>query len=216
MDILDSLEVRWFLPPDAASAVALQEWFGAREAEGKRVDHYLALGRADLTFKARLTERQPAKIEAKYLVGSLGDVRLGADMCGDLQRWSKLSLALEDASLQQQGTWLAVHKKRQLRKFLVSLIDAPAAQEVSPAEYPRVGCGIELTRLEYTIGESSCVEWTFGFEAFGPASRLLDVLRVAVEAAIAQPGLPPLPSAWTASYATWLLSKDPSYSGGVS
>jgi hypothetical protein len=208
MDILDSLEVRWFLPPDAAAVVALQHWFVASQDEGERVDHYLAIARADLSFKTRLAKGKPAKVETKYLAGSLGVVELAPSMSGDLQRWSKLSLALEDPALQQQGTWLAVGKTRQLRKFAVTLTNAPAAREVSPEEYPPIGCGVELTRLAYALDRTSQVEWTFGFEAFGPAPRLLDVLRASVEAVSAQPGLPALPAAWTASYAAWLLSKD--------
>jgi hypothetical protein len=212
MDILDSLELRWFLPADTAVTAQLQNWFSATEDEGQRVDHYLALGRPDLSFKARLTDRQPAKLEAKYLVGSLGNVRVAAAMCGELQRWSKLSLAHEDAKLQQHGTWLALQKKRQLRKFSVDLGGTSTTKEVATSDHPQAGCGVELTRLEYTIDDVRSVEWTFGFEAFGPVARLLGVLQAAVHAATAQRGLPPLGAERTASYASWLMSKVPSHS----
>jgi hypothetical protein len=51
------------------------------------------------------------------------------------------------------------------------------------------------------------VEWTFGLEAVGPTSQLLDVMQATLRAI--SPGLPNLPAEWTASYATWLLSKIP-------
>jgi hypothetical protein len=38
MDVLDSFEVRWFLPADAVASTALQQWFGHTPAEGQRTD----------------------------------------------------------------------------------------------------------------------------------------------------------------------------------
>ena len=51
------------------------------------------------------------------------------------------------------------------------------------------------------------LEETFGLEAFGPKSQLLDVMQATLRAIC--PGLPELPSEWTASYATWLLRTIP-------
>ena len=75
MEILESLEVRWFLPPGASVGPVLESWFGPTQDEGKRIDHYLRTGRSDLNLKARLEEGKPAKVETKYLVGSLGAKR---------------------------------------------------------------------------------------------------------------------------------------------
>lgn len=155
MEILDSLEVRWFLPSNASAGPALEQWFGSTRDEGERVDHYLATRRVDLSFKARLAKGKPTKVETKYLVGSLGVVDFAPKMSGDLQRWAKLSLALDDPALQQDGAWLAVAKKRQLRKFAVAMTPAPAATEVSPDAYPPIGCGVELTRLDYSIDRTA-------------------------------------------------------------
>jgi hypothetical protein len=205
MEILESLEVRWFLPPGASVGTTLESWFGSTEDEGKRIDHYLATGRSDLNFKARLEEGKPAKVETKYLVGSLGAVDLATKISGELQRWTKLSLSLNDPKLTQHGVWLEVTKRRQLRKYAITMTPAPGVKEVSVSDYPAIGCGVELTRLDYAIDGTTHVEWTFGLEAFGPKSQLLDVMQATIRAI--SPGLPDLPAGWTASYATWLLSK---------
>lgn len=205
MDILESLEVRWFLPPGASVDITLKGWFGSTEDEGKRIDHYLATGRCDLNFKARLEEDKLAKVETKYLVGSLGVVDLTTKISGELQRWTKLSVSLSDPELKKRGVWLEVTKRRQLRKYEVTMTPAPGVKEVSVSDCPAIGCGVELTRLDYAINGTTHVEWTFGLEAFGPKSQLLDVMQATIRAI--SPGLPDLPAGWTASYATWLLSR---------
>ena len=83
MDILESLEVRWFLPPGGSVGSDLKTWFGSTEAEGERTDHYLATGRYDLNFKARLEKDKPEKVETKYLAGSLGVVDLATKISGE-------------------------------------------------------------------------------------------------------------------------------------
>jgi hypothetical protein len=203
MEILESLEVRWFLPPGASVSPALETWFASTKDEGERIDHYLLTGRNDMNFKARLEEGKPAKIETKYLVGSLGAVNLGAKISGELQRWTKLSLVLNDPNLKQHGAWRAVTKRRQLRKYAFTMTAVPVVKEVPVSVYPPIGCGVELTRLNYEINGTMHLEQTFGFETFGPKSQLLDVMQATLREIC--PGLPELPSEWTASYATWLL-----------
>lgn len=205
MEILESLEVRWFLPPGASVDATLKKWFGSTKDEGKRIDHYLATGRSDLNFKARIEEGKPLKVETKYLVGSLGAIDLTTKISGEVQRWTKLSLLLSDPKLKQHGVWLEVAKTRQLRKYAITMTPAPSVNEVTINDHPVIGCGVEFTRLDYAIDGTAHVEWTFGLEAFGPSSQLMDVMRATVRAI--SPGLPNLAAGWTASYATWLLSK---------
>jgi hypothetical protein len=205
MEILESLEARWFVREESAAA-ALQEWFASTPDEGERADPYLTTARNDLSFKARLAAGKPTKVEAKYLIGSLGLVDLAPQMTGELQRWTKLSLALNDPELKQHGAWLEVKKTRQLRKFAVSVTPVLVAKEVAADAFVPMGCGVELTRLEYQIADTPRAEWTFGLEAFGPKTQLLDVLRTTVGWITAQAGLPALRAAWTSSYASWLLS----------
>ena len=210
MDILESLEVRWFLPSESPTIPELRAWFGSTRAENARIDYYLATGRHDLGFKARIVENNPAKVETKYLVGSLGVVDLAPGMRGDLQRWTKLSLELDDPELRSGGAWLAVTKTRQLRKFSVDLNSSGTATEVPVTDRPDAGCGVELTQLTYTSNATSFVDWTFGLEAFGPSTQLPQLLNIlqAVCRAITSPSrMPELCASWTASYPTWLLSK---------
>jgi hypothetical protein len=207
MDILESLEVRWFLPADSQAGSALERSFASAEQEGARVDHYLAIGRHDVSFKARVVDDQPAKVETKYLLGSLGIVQLMPATIGELQRWTKLSLELDDPKLRNQGLWVSVTKKRRLRKYAVTLGPPPTATEVPIKERPPVGCGVELTDLTYTINGACRRERTYGLEAFGPATQLLDVLQVTCRAIVGTSAPPELPASWTASYSTWLLGK---------
>jgi hypothetical protein len=183
LELLDSLEVRWFLEPESPTAAALSRWFGATEPEGKRTDHYLLTGRDDFGFKARIQENQPVKVEAKYLVGSHGAVQVAPDESGKLEHWRKISLALDDPRLKQQGSWLPIDKRRLLRKFA---FERGTASEVPGNSFPDAGCNIELTELRYQALASgkSRLLWTFGFEAFGPETRLLDVLQAACRAAL--------------------------------
>src|SRR5262245_34547929 len=207
VNILDSLEVRWFLPADSKASAMLETWFKSAAEDGARTDHYLATGRHDLGFKARIAADQPVKVETKYLLGSLGVVEPAPEMFGELQRWTKLSLELDDPRLQRAGAWLAVMKKRRLRKYAVTLTSAAAATEVPFTARPDVGCGVELTRLEYTNNAIKCVEWTFGLEAFGPKPQLLHVLQTVCRTIGGGSALPELRAEWTASYPSWLLSK---------
>jgi hypothetical protein len=206
MEILESLEARWFMAREGSAVAAIQKWFASAQDEGERADHYLTTDRNDLSFKARLAAGKPTKVETKYLVGSLGVLDLAPQMTGELQRWTKLSLVLNDPELKQHGAWLEVKKTRQLRKFAISMTPVLVAKEVAADAFVPIGCGVELTRLEYQIADTSRAEWTFGLEAFGPKTQLLDVLRATVGSITAQAGLPALRAAWTSSYASWLLA----------
>src|SRR5262245_40981895 len=120
MEVQDSLEIRWFVPPGDSANKALESWFRSSQAEGRRCDHYLATGRRDLSFKTRIENAKPPKVETKYLVGSLGTVEVATHISGELQRWTKLSLVSND--LTEKGrAWLEVEKTRQLRKYAVTL-----------------------------------------------------------------------------------------------
>jgi hypothetical protein len=130
MELLESLEARWFMTR-VQSAAELQKWFASTPDEGERTDHYLITNCNDLSFKARLEAGKPAKVEMKHLVGSLGVLELAPLMVGELQRWTKLSLAINDPKLKQHGGWLEVKKTRYLRKFAVSMTPALVAKEVA-------------------------------------------------------------------------------------
>src|SRR5262245_37725001 len=97
MQLVDSLEVRWFLA-DADPALAIvQRWFSSVEPEPHRIDNYLLTGRSDLGIKTRSVHNEPTKLETKYLAGSLGLIELAPGVRGNLERWRKLSSTLEDS-----------------------------------------------------------------------------------------------------------------------
>ncbi len=202
MDILESLEVRWFLHADHQTTKDWRKWYETTSAEGKRVDHYLSTQREDLGFKARLLEGQPAKVETKHLLGSLGAVQLAFGAVGTIERWRKLSLTLDDARLQRDGSWLAVEKDRRLRKYAFV---AGGVAEVDAGSKPETGCGVELTQLRFHRGGRAAVEWTLGFEAFGPEPLLLGVLLATCRAVFSAQALPlELRDDWSRSYPAWL------------
>lgn len=201
MNILESLEVRWFLHADHQTPEDWRKWYETATAEGKRVDHYLSTQREDLGFKARLIEGQPAKVETKILLGSLGAVQIAIGAMGTIERWKKLSLALDDAQLQRDGNWLAVEKDRRLRKYAFV---AGCVAEVDAGTKPETGCSVELTQLRFHRGGGDCVEWTLGFEAFGPEPLLLDVLLATCRAVFnAQTSPIELRGDWSRSYPAW-------------
>jgi len=192
MDILDSLEVRWFLASGDPALLALDAWFAADTPESDRTDHYLVTERNDLGFKARLVAGQPARVETKFLVGSLGPVQLGPDAIGVLERWRKVSFVTDDADLEKEGAWLPVTKSRRLKKIAHDGGQTTAA---------------ELTQLEYTWRGERTVEWTFGVEAVGPAPELLAILLAAWQSTGEGLAGVSLRSEGSLSYASWLRTR---------
>ena len=85
----------------------------------------------------------------------------------------------------------------------------PTAREVPVKDCPSAGCGVELTRLDYSLAGASVSTWTFGFEAFGPKMQLLDVLQAVCVAIRTQCPLPELRAEWSASYPAWLIARVP-------
>ncbi|WP_147450495.1 hypothetical protein [Corallococcus carmarthensis] len=203
MEILNSLEVRWFFDSNHPAASVTRDWFGSISTEGRRVDYYLATDRGDIGFKARVVEGQPVKVETKYLLGSLGAVHLSNGVVGNLERWRKLSLTLEDSLLMRDGIWLAVEKERRLRKFA---FEDGTTREVLNTARPVAGCGVELTRLHCRSSEQAApIEgWTLGLEAFGPEATLLEILQGACREAFASCPQIALGKACSASYPEWV------------
>jgi hypothetical protein len=197
MEILDSLEVRWFV--EHGSHEELAKWFADVPPEtDSREDYYLVTGLNDVGVKARLVGGKPAKLETKLRLGALNDVELLAAVVGHVERWRKLSLDAGDPGLRRSGEWIKVGKERRLRKlrWLDGVVD-----EVAPRDRPAMGCGFELTRL--SVGTRT--EWTLGFEAFGATTQLLSILMACARHALA--GRPPpagLCAGTSAGYPAWL------------
>jgi hypothetical protein len=202
MDILESLEVRWFLDERDPAYAPIDAWFAAAEAEGERTDDYLYTGRRDLGFKSRKAKGAAVKVETKYLLGSLGAVELAPKVSGCLERWKKLSLSLDDAKLQQQGEWLSLKKERRLRKYA---FENGQAREVKISERPAAGCGVELTILSFERGGRAQKTATLGLEAFGPEVELLPAFFSVSRGVFGELGVE-LPAVRSDSYPGWMMS----------
>jgi hypothetical protein len=197
MDILESMEVRWFFRGRPSPALVLR-WFGDIQSEGERTDWYLRGKRADLGFKARLKVGDPAKAETKALLGSLGATQLAPGVHGVVERWQKLSLTVDDPDLKKHGVWVAVKKDRLLKRY--------AWQEGSVSAVPSqlrldAGAGFELTLLS---GDPRIDGYTVGVEAFGPSAELLSILERTCSAALSEASEAGLTAEASMSYPEWL------------
>ena len=209
MDILNSIEVRWFLDDASAEARSARAWFRDVAPQGKREDHYLLTGRNDVGFKARIEEGRPAKLETKFLLGSLGPALLHERFVGRIERWRKLSLSAIDPELEANGEWIRLTKTRRLRKLA---FEDGIVRPVDVTENPAAGCGVEMTELAFEIDGASRRAVTVGLDAFGPESMLLEVLlRTCTVAFESSTGLQ-LGFAQSESYPTWLARMAPEHS----
>ncbi len=202
MDILDSVEVRWFLAEDAPGLAAARAWFARVSPEPRRTDEYLLTGRGDVGFKARRIDGDPVKLETKYRLEELGPLSVGRGVVGHAERWRKLSLSAEDPKLRAQGAWRALEKKRWLCRYA---FEGGAVREVAGKERLPVGCGLELTELRWQsqAGEPR-VDWTLALEAFGEGAQLSEVIQAAYRAA-SEAGLTvELGPELSQSYPAWL------------
>lgn len=184
MDILNNIEVRWFID-DAVGveATAAKAWFADVTAEAKREDHYLLTGRDDIGFKARIQSGKPAKLETKYLLGSLGPALLHDAFVGNVERWRKLSIEATDAALEKRGEWMKITKSRRARKFSCEG-EGRIVKPIDLASRADAGCLVECTELEYELSGERRRAVTIGVDAFGPTERLLDVLLRVCETAL--------------------------------
>ncbi len=205
MEILDSLETRWFLPADSSSVALVRPWFEVVSPEPRRRDEYLLTGRNDVGFKARVVEGQPSKLETKYRLQAFGGVELAPGVTGHVESWRKLSLALDDPELRKQGAWRGLSKARWLRRFEFR---SGEAREVSGKARLEAGCGLELTELrwENAAGGAPHVAWTLAFEAFGANVALLDVLKATCRTALTSGLSLSLGKEGSMSYPEWLSS----------
>jgi hypothetical protein len=201
MEILHSLEVRWFFGDAHPRVIEAPAQFGAEMPEKGRVDQYLFTERVDIGFKARNTPNQPTKVETKYRTESLGVLRLAPNANGNVERWTKLSLASNDPEVTREGKWLALEKNRRLRTFS---FERRAVAEVAARSQVKCGCLVELTGLRIDRGETSVTEWTLGLEAFGPASSLLPALQATCDVIFAESWCDELRAEWSMGYPAWL------------
>jgi hypothetical protein len=169
-----SSEVRWFY--HQALPLEVKNWFcGSRlcKEEDARTDHYLLLsGSNEVGVKVR--DGRKLEIKARTAMPQPLSLETGASV-GRQDTWVKWShedreVAARLAALEGDSPeWLAVAKKRWIRKFRLDA--AGNAEETDPSTELDLGCKVELS--EVTVrGESW---WTVAFESFGKGNRTMNL-----------------------------------------
>ncbi|HET9932503.1 MAG TPA: hypothetical protein VFQ35_17495 [Polyangiaceae bacterium] len=203
MDWLESYEVRWFFAPEHPVVEDLRQWFGDVPIEhDDRKDHYyFDQRRPDLNAKDRTTGKG-SKLEFKYRAGTLGPTHFAPGVVGDLERWVKLSLKLDDDTIEAFPLSVAVQKARRLRKFEYShgdVTEVPAEKKVM------AGCGVEFTAIAASRHAQVEHAVTLGLEAFGPPEAALAALQSTAHQVFQERPALELGAANACSYSTWLI-----------
>ncbi len=208
--MLRSAEVRWFI--SGALPGEVLSWFKSGQAidsEGVQVHQYLLFPDCQ-SVGVKLRE---GRLEIKAILAISQPLSLEPGIQGRTEEWVKWSFESEGLqsvvpALHQAGCWLKVYKERFLRIFsadgstLVEVIARPGRESGSPL---RMGCTIELTRIEIEINPRFW--FSLGFEAFGPSALapkvLLEATRLFFRGHGGMPGIS-LGERDSLSYPAWL------------
>jgi hypothetical protein len=158
--MLRSAEVRWFISGALPSEVL--SWFKAGQpldSEGVQVHEYLLFPDCQ-SVGVKLRE---GRFEIKGILGSSQPLNLEPGIRGRTEEWVKWSFESEDLqtirpALLQTDRWLKVYKERFIRTFcadegnLAEVAARPGPESGSPV---RIGCNIELTRIEVEVNPSA-------------------------------------------------------------
>jgi len=194
-----SQEVRWFVPESLPDEV--KKWRDERPAPFKdeeRTDTYLRQRREDQGIKLRAGER----IEVKFRVAELGNLRFLGGFEGLAERWLKLSLVLDSGSADEEINdsrwWVDVSKRRRVWTYEVS------------------GEGVHLAASDRTLPGGLLLEvteanvrgrtwWSLGFETFGDVDEDGATLRELAQPILLEHPMPsPLRVGQSFSYPTLL------------
>lgn len=202
-----SAEIRWFVA--GALTPEVHDWFcqGQTLEPEERTDRYLVFpGCESVGVKIRdggATGKDPFEIKA--LKGTAETLQLPNSISGRTDCWVKWSNSMPsnqawlEALRAEPAGWVAVAKKRWVRKFAIS---GDVATEVPSEQRPAEGCNVELTELE--VGRERW--WSFAFEAFGAAEHVRDNLRVATAQFLSTSPPVSFSVANSCSYAVWLAN----------
>jgi len=204
-----SLEVRWILPGQLATAVA--RWFGRfpAEAESRQDTYLLQPGLRGLSVKIRAGRA----LEVKVYHGSPGIPEVPGRARGRIESWQKWSFPF--GPLRQPGSdppgWSPVAKRRRISRFLPGSGGIVAG---APGLAGALACAVELTEVRAGGG----AWWSLGFEATGPGDLLRSALEATAALVFAQalPGGVELGTDNSMSYAEWLRQRpDPRRDAGA-
>jgi hypothetical protein len=173
LSVLDTTELRWFVPGPIPSDV--DAWFGSPTGVcEQRCDTYLFDGRDDVGIKRRSREI----LEVKVRQSLDGRMQLGEGLTGQIETWRKWSPVEGLVDGGADRPWVDVCKSIVKRRFNIDGTEVA----FSPVEQVTgVGCDIEVA--EVTVGAVQA--WSFAFAAFGPTSTRRDVLLASWQGLIA-------------------------------
>ena len=157
--VLDTTELRWFVPGPLPSEVA--GWFaGSTGVDEDRCDAYLLGGRCDIGVKRRFRETLELKVRQSFD----GRIELGGGLVGPLEVWRRWSPAEGLVVGDFDGRWVDVHKAIVKRRFSIDGTEIA----FSPVWQPTAaGCDVEVAAV--TMGARQ--GWTFAFAAYGPPAN---------------------------------------------
>jgi hypothetical protein len=181
--MLRSAEVRWFI--SGALPGEVLSWFKAGQAldsEGVQVHEYLVFQDCQ-SVGVKLRE---GRLEIKAILAASQPLSLEPGIQGRTEEWVKWSFESEglqtiDPALHQAGCWLKVYKERFLRTFSAdggNLVEVIARPGPELGSLLRMGCNIELTRIEVEVIPRFW--FSLGFEAFGPSALATKILLEAI------------------------------------
>ena len=193
--ILDTTEVRWFVPGPLPDDVA--GWF---DGEGgvleERYDTYVLDGRSDVGVKRRFGET----LEMKVRLSPGRWVDLGEGLTGSREVWRRWSPADGLPGSAGGGQRVDVHKSIVKRRFSPDGSEIAYSHGVDPND---AGCDAEIAAI--TIGTARA--WTFACAAFGPPATRDAALLASWKALSGGGPAPPsfvLPAGGSMGYPAWL------------
>lgn len=185
---------------------SVKGWFESGEPEptheGQRIDHYLLPEGNGEHMKGLGIKLREGRLEIKQRSRSLGETGLGKTATGIVESWRKWSFVLERGQEAIRGVslenlWLAVEKKRTLRRYNVD-----DRGRVKPADRSTLtpDCEMELSVVR-AAGE---MWWSLALEAVGQERKGLALLTRVARGALGSTGAPILSSADSRGYPVWL------------
>jgi hypothetical protein len=146
----------------------------------RREDRYLWLPGIDfLGVKIR-----GGRLELKRRLAEHGAWSWTPAVQGRVATWRKWPIELGEEGIGvRDHNWVAIKKERELRKFAVE--SKGKLKDVLPDAFPKLGCGVELTKL--AIGGTAW--WSVAFEAFGSEEKLAATMETVAARMLAE-GLP--------------------------
>ena len=153
--VIDTTEVRWFLPGPLPPAV--RHWFsGGSGFSEERRDLYLLDGRDDFGVKFRNGET----LEVKARLDTEGSGKPCGGLAGELEVWRKWVPARGPEEPSSSQRWVEVDKAIFKRRFSLD----GAELEFTTGQVEASGCDVEIVAIRVDAIRA----WSYAFAAYGP------------------------------------------------